>query len=634
MNNLNCWGDSHCSTFDNLRYDFTQTCFYDFVSTQCYNSSLPSNLVGFDVKFDYGKRESLRPNQVSFIRNIFIQVYGMKFLLFISRSGMPTFTLNGIQMTNNYFDEKNGIKIFYSVNNFVFSAEFGLTVKWDGVHKAEIMLCDYYSNFVCGLCGNADGVTSNDKRDRKNNFVAQSDQWEIEWKTINDKNNKNIFDNCHSNLNQKNREEILCENKLKYENVCSLIKNSEAPWKECVQKLSNELVEALFDSCVMDLCSLEGDPNQQAYKCYAFEELTSKCYETENSTFINWRSQANCEIECNLNQEFRWDSSLACPENCFYLYEEYDCGIREKQEGCYCKNGFILDSMGNCIKPESCGCRLPENYGMLESSPNQIGKTFKTPNCLNEYLCVQPYGNVIVIGHFDGCGMNAQCIGDINNEPTCVCHNGYLGDGHFCYMENNELNNFAQLEDVSFSQTFCENSTMWLQCPADQMISIENAEFGRSDFLKCQSINMTLDLCNPLNVRNLVEEYCNGKRNCKMEVTAEKIGNVCPNVDKYLQIKYRCVLRPSLPNPCLGNPCGFGAFCRNVNGFPECSCPTGTSGDAKVRCCKILTCGCWGDPHCTTFDYARFDFMGKCKYELVTTKCFNQILCSIFIILT
>ena len=38
---------------------------------------------------------------------------------------------------------------------------------------------------------------------------------------------------------------------------------------------------------------------------------------------------------------------------------------------------------------------------------------------------------------------------------------------------------------------------------------------------------------------------------------------------------------------------------------------------------------CLGDPHCTTFDNAKYDFMGQCKYDLVTTECKGNILVNI-----
>lgn len=52
-----------------------------------------------------------------------------------------------------------------------------------------------------------------------------------------------------------------------------------------------------------------------------------------------------------------------------------------------------------------------------------------------------------------------------------------------------------------------------------------------------------------------------------------------------------------LPDPCLANPspCGIGAICKRLpGGLAQCSCPPGTTGNATIRCCKSISCGCWG----------------------------------------
>lgn len=54
-------------------------------------------------------------------------------------------------------ESDGSIKVYLSGGNIVFSTTFGLTVTWNGEHKAEVLLCDAYSKYVCGLCGNADG---------------------------------------------------------------------------------------------------------------------------------------------------------------------------------------------------------------------------------------------------------------------------------------------------------------------------------------------------------------------------------------------------------------------------------------------------------------------------------------------
>ena len=74
------------------------------------------------------------------------------------RKTLHNYTIDGIMGLNDYEDKINGVRIYLSGKNIVFSTKFGLTVLWDGYHRLEVILCDTYSNYVCGLCGNADGT--------------------------------------------------------------------------------------------------------------------------------------------------------------------------------------------------------------------------------------------------------------------------------------------------------------------------------------------------------------------------------------------------------------------------------------------------------------------------------------------
>lgn len=56
----------------------------------------------------------------------------------------------------------------------------------------------------------------------------------------------------------------------------------------------------------------------------------------------------------------------------------------------------------------------------------------KSSDCTSRFRCERPNGNV-TIELLPPCGENAKCIGDINNEPFCVCKKGFLGDGYNCY---------------------------------------------------------------------------------------------------------------------------------------------------------------------------------------------------------
>lgn len=39
---------------------------------------------------------------------------------------------------------------------------------------------------------------------------------------------------------------------------------------------------------------------------------------------------------------------------------EYDCGEKKGIEGCFCKDGFVMDNKGNCVTVDQCGCKLPD----------------------------------------------------------------------------------------------------------------------------------------------------------------------------------------------------------------------------------------------------------------------------------
>lgn len=59
---------------------------------------------------------------------------------------------------SEYLDNNRTVKIYMKGEILFLTTNFGLTVRWDGYHKADIIVCDEYAGFVCGLCGNADGI--------------------------------------------------------------------------------------------------------------------------------------------------------------------------------------------------------------------------------------------------------------------------------------------------------------------------------------------------------------------------------------------------------------------------------------------------------------------------------------------
>ncbi len=169
-----CWGDPHCYSFDQYLYNLNGRCVYDYVSTSCKGSTLPAQLVPFTVR----QSLEIRTNYVAlgtFVEYVEIVVLNNTFrFLKGTTSSKALFTVNGLVTTAPYNDFNNGIQIYGVADGLAFVGRFGLTIIWNGDDRSEFQLCNGYASYTCGLCGNADGNSSqvNEIVDRANKPVA------------------------------------------------------------------------------------------------------------------------------------------------------------------------------------------------------------------------------------------------------------------------------------------------------------------------------------------------------------------------------------------------------------------------------------------------------------------------------
>lgn len=243
-------------------------------------------------------------NKVSYVRFVDVEVFGNNYRLLQSLNGKLGFTMNEKNMVNNYNDEFNGLRVYISGRNLVFTTNFGLMIKWDGVHRVEVTICNYYANFVCGLCGNADGNRENDFVDRDNRLInfTTSDyntrffEWGSKWRVPDDTLDGSQLEECVPEKSPGQPEPIKCTTDYSSVEWCGIMKARNGPWNSCISYLSKEIIDQLYDACLFDMCALESDPNtQNEYKCKIFEELTQKCYASLSFlSQINWRAFTNC----------------------------------------------------------------------------------------------------------------------------------------------------------------------------------------------------------------------------------------------------------------------------------------------------------------------------------------------------
>ncbi len=124
---------------------------------------------------------------VTYVRYGEINVYGKQFrLLRKDENGLMPFTINGQIRYAPYEDKAKGINIVLNGGKLVFSTTFGLTVSFDGRDELEEILCDAYKTYVCGLCGNGDGVVANDYVDRNKVPIKDTYEWGQSWRVFDD----------------------------------------------------------------------------------------------------------------------------------------------------------------------------------------------------------------------------------------------------------------------------------------------------------------------------------------------------------------------------------------------------------------------------------------------------------------
>lgn len=92
-----------------------------------------------------------------------------------------------------------------------------------------------------------------------------------------------------------------CENPLVYlgPEWCGRIRDTNGPWRQCLDRMDQSLQRILFETCVYDVCALENNRDDQlAALCEVYAELTDNCLEISDELKLNWkfdwRPATNC----------------------------------------------------------------------------------------------------------------------------------------------------------------------------------------------------------------------------------------------------------------------------------------------------------------------------------------------------
>ncbi|XP_067380543.1 zonadhesin, like isoform X2 [Channa argus] len=367
-------GDPHYRTFDGFNHHFQGP--YTYILTQgqnLQNSLSPLMVRGKNIRRGGNKR-------VSFLDQMYIDVYGVN-VRFLQKK---TVLVNGERVAPP-LTPVDGLTITMNSRQVQLTTDFGLTVRFDGSSRGEIILPSTYKNSVRGLCGNYDGTTRNEYMKPDGTVVRDlnmfGESWRVSDRQVDELKSYDLPYSVHvhrreveTDLDSGFETSGCSETQLNdYNSVakCGALSDTNGPFAACHASLPPKIYQ---DDCVFDLCAEQGSA---ALRCASYEAYAEACQEAGVS-LGPWRQQLDCVLYCPANSTYSFCMS-PCPATCADLAAPSDCDITSCMEGCQCAAGFVM-SEGMCVPYTQCGCTFFNRYYPLNEK-------FVTEDCSQSCQC-------------------------------------------------------------------------------------------------------------------------------------------------------------------------------------------------------------------------------------------------------
>ncbi|KAM4043769.1 IgGFc-binding protein-like [Anomaloglossus baeobatrachus] len=448
--------DPHYETFDKQTHHFMGLCTYT-LSKLCTNSSLPY--------FNVEAKNVHRGNpSVSYVQRVIVDVYGYR--IQIVNKEKSRILVDDVWRTLPVILNGGAVKVELSGRYVVLETDFKLRVAYDTDHTVELKLPDPFSGEVCGMCGNYNNHRPDDFLMPNGQLAPNSNELGNSW-IVYDKNDPSCTDQPPPPPPPTCPPED--ENRYESDAFCGLLTNKDGLFSVCHAVVDPE---SFFESCVFDLCALNGGKD---ILCSALQAYADAC-QKEGVTIPNWRNITSCGgIECPSNSEYN-ECMTACPATCLDPQAPEKC-TSPCVEGCQCKDGFIL-SGGVCITKSQCGCWYNDQY-------YNKGDEFIEGNCVRRCQCQE---NSIISCLPMSCPEDEICKaqnGLLGCYPpsTSICH--IYGDPHYSTFDGT-LHHFQGSCNYTVSET-CANTSHSFS------VTTRNEHRGNPSWTAINSVALTVD---------------------------------------------------------------------------------------------------------------------------------------------
>ncbi|KAK2852096.1 hypothetical protein Q5P01_008372 [Channa striata] len=393
-------GDPHYYTFDGWMHTFMGTCTYTLVEV-CNTT----RVTAFKI---VAKNEERGQPEASYVRSV--KVF-LPHDTVVELQKSHRVLLNGRRMRIPVSIDSVGAKVISSGIYTLLDTNFGLQVKFDGVHHLEITVPGEYFNKVCGMCGNYNYITSDDNLMPDQKPAKDDIEFGNSWKSDGDSD-----PDCHPDTRPDVHPNCTVEEEKRYEVQCAEVVLSDL-FKPCHAQVPPNV---FLENCVYDMCEYDG---MQSTLCDNVEAYAEACQST--GVTISWRNNTFCALPCPPNSHYS-DCTAPCPPSCSDLFPIF-CHLPPNTcvEGCQCDAGFVLSDQ-KCVPPSKCGCLdLDEHY-------HDVDDSWLTDKCAELCTC-NVGGNISCQGH--SCGSNSVCdldkYGELFCRPTKFDKCTIFGDPHY-----------------------------------------------------------------------------------------------------------------------------------------------------------------------------------------------------------
>lgn len=315
--------------------------------------------------------------KVSYVKSVHVEVYGHQISLLKNKK----VNVNGSRMNLPVLIEKK-ISIQSSGGYVLLETDFGLWVRYDGNHYAEVSVPSIYSGLLCGLCGNYNGDPNDDNIKPNGDIASDSNNLGQSWLVP---ENNTI---CSSGTEEQC--DPVQESEAKKNTACGMITDPTGIFKDCHTKVPPE---KFFENCVYDMCFTDG---QATSLCYGLQAYAESCINA--GICIEWRNATLCPMSCPGGSIYK-SCGTRCPSTCLNISAVDSCSSLPV-EGCFCKEGYVL-SGDKCVPESSCGCVDEKNqYYQLDES------WFTNNSCTERCTCKAK--NNITCTPWE-CGVREEC---------------------------------------------------------------------------------------------------------------------------------------------------------------------------------------------------------------------------------